>query len=243
MEVLFVIMRGVATDAEVINHFADLLRLRFRPIEIWSIKFHALISHLRDGADRTFKVLLERLSNRIQLETNGNVGCLALDFQCPWKRCGESYERTASKRHAGDGTPVRCFSPTECSWDAPLVATFARCGIEHLLHATLCRNHNAAFNLRNAEVSGKVHEVKWTDGSRNFHEINLAFSGMKDCNVADRVVLKMEPELSCRRLAVLFVRISQPFPTRRVVLLANCVYSFWIVRCCAAKTELVHRNA
>src|SRR5204862_4533366 len=107
MEVLLVIVRGVATDAEVINQFADLFRPRFRPIEIRTVKLNALVSELGDCAHCAFKVLLERLSNRIQLETNGNRRGRCAGLERPGKRCGKCNERTASKSHAGDSTPSR----------------------------------------------------------------------------------------------------------------------------------------
>src|SRR5256885_3643185 len=101
MEVLFVIVRGVATDAEVINQFADLFCLRFRPIEIRTVKLNALISELCDCAHCTFEVLLEGLSNGIQLETYRNRRGRCAGLERPGQHCGKCNERTASKRHAG----------------------------------------------------------------------------------------------------------------------------------------------
>src|SRR6266700_5864555 len=129
MEVLFVIVCGVATDAEVINQFADLFRLRFRPIEIRAVKFNALVSELGDCAHCAFEVLLEGLSNGIQLETNRDVGCLALDFQRPWQHCGENDKRPASESHAGDSTPSRTRNFTLMFRRCPLFPRFfARLG-------------------------------------------------------------------------------------------------------------------
>src|SRR5436190_8728384 len=103
----------------------------------------------------------------------------------PWQRRGQSNERTASERHAGDGTPQRRkFHPAGClvlvsrvlrdragiltfttsdllGVNNPTLSQTVRQGWDtvsrFLLSAARCSNHDPTFNLRDAEVSSKVH--------------------------------------------------------------------------------------
>src|SRR5258708_630752 len=83
-EIIFVIMSGIAADAEVIHQFAHLFRLALTPLEIRSIELDALVSELSDRAHGALRILLERVTNRIQFETNGN-GCRRTSLERPRK--------------------------------------------------------------------------------------------------------------------------------------------------------------
>jgi hypothetical protein len=63
MEIVLVVMGGVASQAKVIEQFADLAGPVCTPLEIGCIELYALVSHLCYGTKGAFEVLLKRFAN------------------------------------------------------------------------------------------------------------------------------------------------------------------------------------
>src|SRR6266498_3103377 len=83
-EVFLVVVSGIATDAEVIQKLAHLFCLALASIEIRRIKLDALVSELSNRAHGALEILLERVTNRIQLKPDGN-GCGRAGLERPRK--------------------------------------------------------------------------------------------------------------------------------------------------------------
>ena|SRR6516225_9438133 len=77
----------------------------------------------------------------------------------------------------------------------------------------LRRYAHTPFNLRDTEVSAEVREVERTDGPRNLEEIDLGRPRDQDCDIADCVILPVDPQVGYTWEAVLIVLVHELHPS------------------------------
>ena len=81
----------------------------------------------------------------------------------------------------------------------------------------LGRYAHTPFDLRDTEVSAEVRKIEGTDGPGNLEEINLGRPCDQDCDVADCVILPMDPEVRYTWKAVLVMLVYELHPSSRLV--------------------------
>src|SRR5262245_51689056 len=70
-EVTFAVVGRAAGDAEVVEQLSNIPGVWERPVEVWSVKLNAFVTHFRDSADSAHQVVFQLLPNRIKLEADG----------------------------------------------------------------------------------------------------------------------------------------------------------------------------
>jgi len=80
-------------------------------------------------------------------------------------------------------------------------------------------HNNSTLELRDPKMSAKMREVERTDGPGNHNKIDLIRPGPKNRDMANRVVLQADPNISSSWPSILGVFVHQLFPACRLVLL------------------------
>src|SRR5581483_2008551 len=98
-----------------------------------------------------------------------------------------------------------------------------------VLLLTCVRHCDSALNRRYAEVSGKMKQVKWTDGAGNGYEIDLVSPDGQYCDFSDGSVVEPKPQIGFVRAVLFSVPSSQMLPARSVILRFHRVQNTRIV--------------
>ena len=86
-----------ATNAQIIQNLSHLFGLVLGPIEIGSIKFDTLISHLSNFAYGAFRILFQLFPYRVELEANRDLAGFAA-VKSPGKHRRKSQEGASGER-------------------------------------------------------------------------------------------------------------------------------------------------
>jgi len=73
-QVLHVVVRGVAADAEIVEQFSHVLGFRLGAFEVGRVELHTLVTHFRHRLHGPFRILLKLAANRVQLKTDRDIG-------------------------------------------------------------------------------------------------------------------------------------------------------------------------
>lgn len=71
-QIVGVVVRGVATYAEVIEEFSHVPGLGLGPVEVGRVEFDALVAHLRDRAHGALEILLQGSAHGVEFEADRN---------------------------------------------------------------------------------------------------------------------------------------------------------------------------
>src|SRR5215470_11202063 len=74
VEIVEVVVRREAADAEIVQQLAHVFGLLVGALEVGSIELDTFVSHLADGAYGRFGIFLELLADGVEFEAHGNLG-------------------------------------------------------------------------------------------------------------------------------------------------------------------------
>ena len=104
-------------------------------------------------------------------------------------------------------------------------------------------DHDAAMDLRDAEMPPEMNKVHWTHRSRDHDEIHRVGFGEKDRDIADCVVIEAYPQSGASWAAAFFVVVDQLLPAGSLVIVLHQLQSTGIVHPRPGEMKAVDRHS